>query len=1128
MKKCSFIQGLFLVIFSIVSCVVIDACRRDELHEKRTNPNLFLRMSAYDTPGYAEIIPDTRLFLFYKGTGNDMRFRRELLNITRTSSHLSTRVEAGDWYLALVAPPRPSSLLLPRAGLDMAKTPLYKYDPTIDTLTGKSSNAEEIFIANAPVTIHENQETALATRLNRNIAMVEIIVRKATANFNKAAVDHTIELHHVPSTVSYTGALLPDKHAPDTLPATNYLRARVKLENHPTESGYLCADTVRFLIPAHRGSDFLAANPIDTITLKMLVRVNFQRTGGSRFIKSKEIPAVAKCNHILRVGINVNDGLLFSTETLPWEEVNISGTVGENYSNWLYVKQGSTGSGQSWRDPLPDITTAIATANTLRARAIPVHGILVAGGTTTGVYQEAFSIPAGTRIFGGWKGTPGTELSSTDRFAPYTSAHRDLAASKAIITPVDRGILLEADSTVFDGFIVRGVTGNIVPLTLNKTSAWINAVELRDNTSTAAHALALAAGIATNILVADNSKGISLASAATLVNATVVNNAAASTFAGKFINSVYWGNAGDVPTGGTIQYSAFTAPQSLPGLNNFAINAMNTAWFTSSDTIPGPHFNLAASPKYAPDALTPNRSPMLGRGNRASFDAVTTAMKEKKDIDGNPRHNDGTDIGCYEGIGGATGFRLRWNLNALYISTKANNESEHPVLLVENAEGAHVKWWVRAKSIEWSRYSLALGYTAGEGSTDDLGIFKLKSGNSPNTGNTQVSCGKVILSSNLGSYLPDVELEVFQTPGTSRPWTSGYAGSFHRNNEVEERLISGSNNGAWKVRVVSGIDWIKIDTNPRGYNNGIVEETPWGEVSGTGNIKFRVGLKSTLPPGHAPRYGLITITRDGGAALFFVRQGEEPDYIYGPASPGRTEAPPGRPDAVKFSPYNLTDPQGRFDANGVPLGKSGGGFVDYPSKTGYFFKFSDTRAYYPDNSVPGTKLTTDRTLEWSDDNDPCPPGYHTPTNSQFVESYFLNKRVNTAFSGDANTTFVWGRIADGYFDRFAADGSREHGTGPDRATEGLLIYNDYNNASVFFPMAGKRITESPGDKFFTRTGTSGGGRYVQWTLTRTKQDNDRVFTTHSYGVDNTGHLGMSCWLNETAKNEAASVRCVKD
>jgi hypothetical protein len=1113
------------------------ACKRDEPREEgKALPNLVLQMGAYDTPTNTALIPDIRLFTFYRGTGNDKRFREEVLNLSRTSTRISARVRVGEWYLAMVAPPRSSAFLQPQSGLSMAETPLYRYTPAVDAVTGKSADADEVFVVNEPVTINANQETTLVTRLDRNVAMVELVVNKATANFNKAATDHVIELHRVPSTVSYTGALLPDKHHPDTLPAGQYLRAPVTLEDHPAESGYLCSDTVRFLIPAHRGSDFLAAQPADTTTLKMLLRVNFQRTGGTRFIKSKEIPVVAKCNHVLRVCLNINDGLAFFTETLPWYKVNIAETVGEGYTNWLYVKRGATGNGQSWRDPLPDISTAIDKALLLQARSIALHGILVAGGDATGVYEEDFVIPANVKIFGGWAGTSGTELPSNDPAAPYTSVHRDLAACKAIVSPRSSGITLTASASLLDGFIVREVTGNFVPLVVGNASAWINAVEVRDNTSTAAHVLSVTSGVATNLLVADNSKGVSLATAGTLVNATIANNAASSSFAGKLQNSVYWGNAGSMTTtGATIQYSAFTGTDTVPvpGLKNFVINADNTAWFSDSEVIPGPHFSLATAPGYAAGTLTPNRAPMLGRGNQALFDAVTAAMSVKKDIDGNPRHNEATDAGCYEGVGPVKGFRLRWNMSSIYISTKANNESEHPAILFDNAEGAYVKWWVEEKKIISQYYSLMLGYTAGEGSTDNLGMFKLKSGATANTTNDERTCGVVTLRSNLGAYLPDIDLNVYQTPGSSKPWTSGYAGSFHRNSEVEERLISGTNSGQWTVRVVSGVDWIKIDTHPRGHNGGIVEETFGGEVSGTGNIAFRVGMKSTLPPGHAPRYGLINILRGGGAALFFVRQGEEPDYIYGPNSPGRTLTPPvGRPDAVKFSPYNLTDPLGRFDADGVPLGKNGGGFVDYPSKTGYFFKFSDTRAFYPDNSIAGTKLTTSYTTAWSDDNEPCPPGYHTPTNPQFVESYFLNKKTNESFSGDGNTTFVWGRLADGYFDRLATGDVREVGTGADRATEGLLIYNDYNNACVFFPMAGKRVTLAPGDRFFTTGGISGGS-YVQWTLTRTPQSDkgaykDNVFATHSYGTGQTGHLGMSCITNETKKSEAASVRCVKD
>ena len=208
-------------------------------------------------------------------------------------------------------------------------------------------------------------------------------------------------------------------------------------------------------------------------------------------------------------------------------------------------------------------------------------------------------------------------------------------------------------------------------------------------------------------------------------------------------------------TGATLQYSAATGTAPLPGRNNFPLYENNTAWFSTSVTIPDPHFNLAGGmPAYAASTLTPNRSPALGRSNQAAFDAVTTAMTEKKDIDGNPRHNDGIDTGCYEGTGSVRGFRLQWNMRSIYISTKADNESEHPAILFDNAEGAYVKWWVETVEIKSSSYSLVLGYNAGEGNTDNLGIFKLKSGSSANTGNSPIDRGRIVLHSNLGSYLP--------------------------------------------------------------------------------------------------------------------------------------------------------------------------------------------------------------------------------------------------------------------------------------------------------------------------------------------------------------------------------------
>jgi hypothetical protein len=1037
--------------------------------------------------------------------------------------------------MAIVASPADVPLQKPLPGVRAGDAPLYLYDPRIES-NGKSENAAEIFLVNEPVTIVETQSSTLNTRLDRNVAMVEVIVNKATANFNKAATDNRIELHRIPSTISYTGKLLPNTHAPDTLPAGKYLRANVTLKDHPTEKGYLTADTVRFLIPAHRGNDFMAANPVDTITLKMLLAVNFERTGGTRFVKSKEIQAVAKCNKILRVRLNVNDGLALSTEILPWQEVDVNKTLGEGYTNWLYVKYDQHGSGQSWQDPLPSIASAIEMTRRLRAESVTVNGILVAGEATFD-YREGFAVPAKTRIFGGWAGTPGTELSANDTMAPYTSAHRDLLKHKAAIElGTADSITLDSAASLLDGFIITSTAGiSAIPVTVNHATAQINAIEIRNHETQGAHVLSILNGTGTNILVANNNKGVAVGSNGQLVNATIVNNSTASSFKGTLRNSVYWGNGGSVEALGSIEYSAFPGTAPLPGTGNIPINPSNLAWFSLSDTIPGPHFNVNGTPEYAANVLAPNRSPLLGRGNKAAFDNATATISTagKRDLNGNPRHNGETDIGCYEGAGSATGFRLQWNIKRIYMSSKSNSLSEHPLILSENSENAVVAWRLAVAGAYSSNGTFTPGpsmtnatleTTSGNGSGTMPGIFKIMSSSEANTSDKEVPRGRLRLTSNLGSYLPDIDIDVYQAPGNPRPWEEGYVGSFHRNNETKERYIHGKNSGEWTIRIIHGIDWIKIDGNNKGAYAGEVQEIVGGELKGTGNIKFRVGMKSTLSVGASPRYGLITIQKNGGLALFFVRQGEEADYLFRPEDP-RTQGV--RDNAVKFAPFTLKDPQENESISGRELGAQGGAFSDYPTWIGYWFQWNRSRAYLLGTAKGGSGYIPDlQPTAWESSKEVCPPGYRQANLTEWVHSIYWNVAVpapGNILSPDGQGVlgnYVYGRYADGYYDQLAPDpvdaSTDLVGSGPKRAKKGILMINHYNYASVFFPVGGAMARAN--------LGYVNGAIYettsVNW-VAEVKEKGKIPYSTHW----DAGHLGISC--STLSGLESAIVRCVK-
>ena len=799
---------------------------------------------------------------------------------------------------------------------------------------------------------------------------------------------------------------------------------------------------------------------------------------------------------------------------------------GPGFSGWLYVKSGSTGTGLSWSNAMPTITEAIALAQWIQGAPYNyvVKGILVAGGENA--YPESFAVPANVRLFGGWAGTPGTELTSSDPMsAPYTSSHRNLEKYKAIVT---RNVGVSGSNAVLDGFIIKYVTGNVHALSaLN--GAYINAVEIINNTfsGSSVSSLLMNNAKATNILVADNNRGISIENGSVVVNATIANNSEASTLANSsLLNSVVWNSAFSFSGSNTVQYCAFPDGSPAIGLdpNNVVINTVNTAWFTPGNVVPGPHFSLSSDPNKAPYMALNNRAPMLGRGSQSIFDNETLLeipAGHKKDINGNPRHVMGTDMGCYED-GVLEGFKLQWATDVVYISPKVGYYGDIPLLLPGN-EGMNevgVDWNVSVVSPPGLTYCQLVDKSTNTSITSDsgsgTGVMVGSVRINPTVANTSTTpingrlCGSLLVQTNLGNYLPDATFQVFQTPAIG-VWSDGFVGSFHKNGETEERLIKGTNSGAWTARIINGLDWIMIDNNPDGFNGGKVIETFGGAISGTGNIVFRIGLKSTLPPGAPPRYGLILVIRSSGAAMLFVRQGEEADYLYGPSDPRPGGA---RTEAIKFSPYNLTDEQGRFSATGTDLGTRGGRFVQYPSQTGYFFKWNGTVAYYPDNSMGTvTHGSSYKSGNWDPDLEPCPPGYYTPTDPQWVHSFFLDRNPGSSGSGSAvGTTFCWGRYADGYFDKYAAMGATTYGTGPGRATNGLLMYNDFSNASVFFPIASYRNGNTNGFTY----GTSS----YQWIQTSSPRASDTMWHTHNQS----GHLGMSC--TTAYRYEGLNVRCV--
>lgn len=364
-----------------------------------------------------------------------------------------------------------------------------------------------------------------------------------------------------------------------------------------------------------------------------------------------------------------------------------------------------------------------------------------------------------------------------------------------------------------------------------------------------------------------------------------------------------------------------------------------------------------------------------------------------------------------------------------------------------------------------------------------------------------------------------------------------YVGAFWKAQQYGERLIRITRpttapvtaiDGDWVATVIEGEDWIVLDKevskdhnvgwrtdvtpNEASVANGndvdfdaihrvnSTETTVVGKMSaGNPEIYFRVGLDAPYTPTETEpaRYGVVLlIYKNNGTTKYhkiYVRQGEEPDYLMRPIDAAPSAGLTTREKAVKFSPYNLKDPDdgsptavittGVPDA-GIPL--RGGVPTDYPSQSGHFFLWNYSRQAFspstPTGAIAGWESSLNGSGSWNENiTETCPDGYRrvqdgdntedntltTPaTYSEVRQSLFLNPPQGSDDSKTQNS--CWGYYADGFFDRRALEASLGDSPLPDKAVStgdnriayiGRLFYNPATFASLFFPGSGARQTD---------------------------------------------------------------------
>jgi hypothetical protein len=382
---------------------------------------------------------------------------------------------------------------------------------------------------------------------------------------------------------------------------------------------------------------------------------------------------------------------------------------------------------------------------------------------------------------------------------------------------------------------------------------------------------------------------------------------------------------------------------------------------------------------------------------------------------------------------------------------------------------------------------------------------------------------------NAGGLRRRIKVTVNAVSGYPMWATSKYMGAFWRNNQTGERLITGANTGEWTAEIEdpSGQGSFVVLAKGRTSDQSIWTANPADPenfqvsgdetvITGTGEIAFRIGLKSKFTPTASPevnaRYARVKVTTTGGDSYVYIRQGEQADYLmrndnaedmYYSSVTGNTL----RARSVKFSPFNLTDPAatangGTTATNHNTVAAGAGVFVKYPSQAGCFFQWgfsssgaANVRAYHPVN--PGSSYITSwpappdgstNTNHWTSSSSPigttsetCPSPYRRPSDgatndevetitigaSELRQSLWLDPQT----SSTSNNNTLWGFYADGFFDRRiilnSTTVSYNSATLADPINRqvayiGRLFYNQNSNASLFLPAPGWRVWDQFG------------------------------------------------------------------
>lgn len=298
------------------------------------NPSLVFRM----TRASADIINNTQVYLFDGDGATAGQFRQKVPDVTYAADRLTMPVAAGTWDITLVSADGDvnSGLIQPVRGQARSSLKMWETRSAGGSLPSMPELRTAYITGQQVIAGQDNvaSETAL---LSRNVALVKVVI--ADAGGLDINGTHTMKLTNVPTTLNWEGGLYPNKNNPTV--SAEPMTGTFTIHNNTAMAGHQYSDTLRFIVPAHKGTDYLNALPTDTTTSHLKLSVDLASEGGTRFEKTDVvIPRVPRVNGILLVRIFLGGKLDVSTEILNWQDTQLEVDLSQTQ---LYTDKASVG-----------------------------------------------------------------------------------------------------------------------------------------------------------------------------------------------------------------------------------------------------------------------------------------------------------------------------------------------------------------------------------------------------------------------------------------------------------------------------------------------------------------------------------------------------------------------------------------------------------------------------------------------------------------------------------------------------------------------------------------------------------------------------------------------------------------